>query len=75
MERLLAGYDLPRLRVDGIVVKEDDRLAVLSLDRRSHVVREGTTLDGITVEQILGDRVVLRTATGRLLELAIGGGE
>jgi len=75
VERLLAGYDLPRLRVDGIVVKEDDRLAVLSLDRRSHVVREGTTLDGITVEQILGDRVVLRTATGRLLELAIGGGE
>lgn len=75
VETMLDKFDLPQVRVDGIVMRADEKLAVLSVDARSYVVREADRIDGLIVVSIFDKEVVLRTARGHKMHVPIGGSE
>lgn len=72
---LLEQYDLPQVRVDGIVIRADERLAVVSIGARSHVVPEGGRIHDLFVVSISDKEVALRTARGHTMYVPIGGNE
>lgn len=72
---LLERFDLPAVRVDGIVIRGDERLAVVSVAGRSHLVREGDAAGDLAVVRISDKEVTFRTARGHMLHVPIGGSE
>lgn len=72
---LLEQFDLPAVRVDGIVIRGDERLAVVSVAGRSHLVREGDAAGDLAVVRISDKEVTFRTARGHMLHVPIGGSE
>lgn len=75
VEQLLNRFDVPQVRLDGIVVQADERLAVLTIGTRTYVVTQGERVSAVDVVDVGDGRVVLRTARGHMMHVAIGGGE
>lgn len=73
VESLLAQFDVPEVRVDGIVLGGGQRLAVVSIAGRSYVVRVGERVHDLSVVDITGSEVVFETERGRVLRVAVGG--
>lgn len=73
VEGLLEQVDVPRVRVDGIVTRADQRLAVVSVGSRSYVVKAGDQVSGLVVAEITDSDVALRTVRGYTLRVPVGG--
>lgn len=75
VESLLEQYDVPTVRVEGIIRQGESRTAILSIGGQSHVVRAGRHVEGLRVERIDDDSVTFVTAHGNELRVGTGGRE
>lgn len=72
-EALLAEFDVPQVRVDGIVLRGEQRLAVVSVGANSYVVKSGDVVQNLAVVNVDDAGVDFRTVRDQTLHVAIGG--
>lgn len=75
VDELLDQFDVPRVRLDGVVVQAEQRLAVLTVGTRSYVVKQGDSVRGLEVVEVSNQSAALRTARGHIMRVTIGGSE
>lgn len=64
----LADDPLPGLSLHGVLRRGAQKLALLAVDGATHLVEPGQTLAGVSIVDITGDSVIVRSA-GQVLEL------
>ena len=65
-------YDIPRIKLEGIIIREDSAMAILSIDGTSHVVREGIDVGGVHIKSITAERITVITVYGTELNIISG---